>query len=235
MNKTISVVLPTYNERENVELLIPRLEHIFKKTRYRLFEIIVIDDHSPDKTAEICEELNETYKNIKVFLKNREGIGAALRVGYNLAKGGIILSMDADLSFDTKDIPKLLKKIDEGYDLVLGCRHSKHGGYETENIATKIKGAVSSIGNKLIPFIVGIDIHDFSGNFRAIRREVWKTIKTRDNTNSMLLEMIVKTHRMNYRIAEVPVTFKERRFGRSKLNLSKEVFRFIYKLLKYRR
>lgn len=231
---SVSVILPTYNERENIIVLIPQIEKSFLRFKdYVLSEILVVDDYSPDQTSSACFKLNKKYKNISVHLKKREGIGAALRLGYNLAKGDIIVSMDSDLSFSVSDIIKLLDKLDEGHDLVLGCRHSAKGGYETIELSTKIKGFISSIGNKIIPLIVGINIHDFSGNFRAIRKKTWRAIKTKDNTNSMLLEMIVKTHRNGYKIAEVPVIFKERRFGKSKLNLYKEAFRFIYKLFIY--
>ena len=166
-----------------------------------------------------------------MHLKRKEGIGAALRRGYDLAKGDIIVSMDSDLSFSIYDIKKLLIGISRGYSLVLGCRHSLKGGYETKKIQTKIKGAISRLGNKAIPLFVGVDVHDFSANFRAIKKETWQAIKTKDNTNSMLLEMIVKTHRKGYKIMEVPVKFKERRFGESKLSLHKEIFKFIYKLI----
>ncbi|MBI5003190.1 glycosyltransferase [Candidatus Woesearchaeota archaeon] len=233
--KTVSIILPTYNERENIALLIPKIELLFqKKQPYQLKEIIVVDDYSPDGTAVLCQELHKTYKNIVVLQKEKQGIGAALRWGYDHARGEIILSMDSDLSFSVTDIPILLDKIGKGNDLVLGCRHSVQGaGYETKKVSTAIKGVISGFGNKIIPLMLNIPIHDFSANFRAIRKEVWSSLLTTEKTNLLLLEMIVKVQRNGYKIAEVPVIFSERKFGVSKLNLSLESLRFAYRLLFY--
>ncbi len=235
MVNKISIILPTYNERENVKILIPEIEKLFQQRGdYSLKEIIIIDDFSQDGTAEICTLLNKVYGNIKVIQKKKQGIGAALRVGYDNAKGDILVSMDSDLSFSAEDIPRLLDKIKEGYDLVVGCRHKgQYAGYEQKRVSTKIKGFISKEGNKVISLLLGLPIHDFSANFRAIRKERWYGLSTVERTNILLLEMIVKALKKKYKIAEVPVLFKERRFGKSKLNLTIESMRFIYKLIFY--
>ncbi len=226
----ISFVIPTYNERENIKILIPKIESLFLE-KYK-FEIIIVDDSSPDKTAELSEKLNKKYHNIRtVIRKKKEGIGAALRAGYNEAKGEVILSSDADLSFKVEDMLRLMDKINEGYDLVVGSRHKEEGMYENRKLLTKLKYFVSKSGNKFIRFFLGLKIHDFSANFRAIKRDVWNDIETKDNTNSLLLEMILKTKLKNYKIAEVPVEFKERKYGVSKLRLSKEIPKFFLKII----
>lgn len=231
---TVSIILPTYNERENVAILIPEIELLFEKERrWHLQEIIVVDDYSPDGTAGLCRELNKKYRNIVVLQKKKEGIGAALQHGYTMAKGDILVSMDSDLSFSSADIPKVLGKIAEGADLVLGSRYAKEGRYEKKRMGTWIKGNISSLGNKLIRRLIHLKIHDFSANFRGIRKVVWDAIETKERTNLMLLEMIVKAQRRGYAITEVPVLFRERRFGKSKLNLFVESLHFLYKLLFY--
>ncbi len=232
---TISIILPTFNERENIGILIQEIEVLFEKThKHILREIIIVDDNSPDGTAALCKKLSQRYKNLVVCQKEKEGIGVALRYGYNVAKGEIILSMDSDLSFSVVDIPLLLEKIQEGNDLVIGCRHTIQGAkYEQKVISTMVKGFISKTGNMFISLLLGIKLHDFSGNFRAIRKKVWVDIMTTEKSNLLLLEMIVKTHKLGYNIAEVPVIFRERRFGKSKLNLLLESFRFIYRLLFY--
>lgn len=234
-DKTVSIVLPTYNEKENIAILIPEIEAAFqKKQPYKLKEIIVVDDYSPDGTAQVCQGLNKKYKNIVVLQKQKQGIGAALRQGYDHAKGDVILSMDSDLSFSVTDIPLLLEKIKQGSDLVLGCRHRVQGaGYETKQFGTRIKGQISSFGNQIIPYLLKIPVHDFSANFRAIRKEVWTSLLTTEKTNLLLLEMVVKVHKNGYKISEIPVVFSERRFGVSKLNLFVESLRFAYRLLFY--
>ena len=229
---SISIVLPTFNEKENIKILIPELEKFFQTYKECILkEIVVVDDYSPDNTAGVCIEMNRKYGNIVLIQKQKEGIGAALQKGYFHAKGDIIVSMDSDLSFEVDDIKKLLEKIEQGYDLVLGCRHLIKGHYEKKELATKIKGTVSSLGNKLIPLFTGIKLHDFSANFRAVKNNVWKSIDVQDQTNFMLLEMIIKTKKKGFKITETPVTFKERVYGKSKLNLFVESLRFLYKII----
>lgn len=230
----VSVVLPTYNEKENITILIPKIEEEFFSVNGIIGEIIIVDDSSPDKTAEIAERLNKRYKNINVIIKSKkEGIGAALRVGYNAAKYDIILSSDSDLSFEIRDMKKLIRLIKEGNDLAVGSRHIPAGNYEKLNMHTKIKGFVSKFGNKLVRLISGVPIHDFSANFRAIKNSVWKDIKTTENTNSILLEMIMKAYYKGYNVVEMPIRFKDRVYGESKLNLKKEAPKFFIKLLYY--
>jgi dolichol-phosphate mannosyltransferase len=235
ITQSVSIILPTYNEVDNVCILIPRLEALFQKLdHFVLMEIIVFDDFSPDGTAHACKKMNEEYHNIMVLQKQKEGIGAALHLGYTSAKGDIILSMDADLSFLPEDVPSLLHKISDGYDLVLGSRHILHGGYEKQLLATKIKWFLSSCGNKIITTLFHIPVHDFSGNFRAIPGSVWKDICVQEKTNLMLFETVLQVQKKGYRIAEVPVVFYERRFGKSKLHLFLESLCFLKHLLRHK-
>src|SRR3989338_31318 len=232
-SKSISIVLPTYNENKNIEILIPEIENLLLKNKYG-FEIIVVDDSSPDGTAAAAEEMNKRYRNVRVILrKKKEGIGAALREGYNRAKNDIIISMDSDLSFDTKDILRFIEKINEGYDLVIGGRHGTDKNYEKKKFRIYVKWFISRFGNKMNKFLSGINISDFTANFRAITRNAWKNIKTRENTNSILLEMIILTKVKGYKIIEIPVTFKDRIHGESKINLAREAPKFILKLIKF--
>lgn len=228
------IVLPTYNEKKNIEIFIPKIEKDVLKKRKIKGEIIVVDDNSPDGTARAALKLNKKYKNIKVIIrKEKEGIGAALRCGYNAASGRLILSSDSDLSFSTNDMLRLIDKINSGYDLVVGSRYLSKKDYEKLKIKTMIKGFVSKYGNILVRIFSGIDIHDYSSNFRIIRRKVWNDIETIEKTNSILLEMIVKTAYKGYKVTEIPVKFLERKYGKSKINLFKEVPKFFIKLVYY--
>lgn len=215
----------------NITILIPYIEKLLSKD---LKEIIVVDDKSPDGTGEAVLELNKIYQNISLITKEKkEGIGAALRVGYNAAKGDIILSSDADLSFSVEDMKKLVEKIDEGYDMVVGARHLNDTDYKTDYIKTKIKHMISRYGNKIITSLLNLHIHDFSANFRAMKKEVWHTIKTTEKTNSLLLEMIIKAHKHGFKVAEIPVVFKDRKYGKSKLNLWIEAPKFLVKVIQF--
>ncbi len=234
----ITIVLPTYNERENIQILIPEIEEKFKKSKYS-FDILVVDDSSPDGTAEVVRNLNKKYKNIKVCVRPiKNGPGAATREGYNLAKGDFIISSDTDLAFPVNDMFKLLNKLEKGYDVVTGNRHTKKGGYENKEFTTKIKSFVSKTGNIFIRKFSGVPINDYTANFRAIKKKDWKKIKTHENTNSFFIEMLLKAHYDGLKVTDIPVKFTDRIHGESKLNLKKEApkafMKLIYFVIKYR-
>lgn len=229
--KTLSVVIPTYNEKENIRILIPRIFEVLDKIGIE-FELIVVDDTSPDGTAEEVRKLGE-YFNCKVIVKEKkEGIGAAHVVGYNESKGEIILTMDADLSHNPGEIPKLLTEIKKGADVVLGSRHLSKGFYEGEKLQTKIKKYISNFGNTLVRLLLGTEAHDYSNGFRCFKKEVWGSIQTVEKGNAFLMEFVVRAHRGGYKIVEVPTTFVDRRMGESKLNLPKESMMFLLQIIR---
>ncbi len=228
----LSIIIPTYNEKKNIGILIPTIEKEFSKKYKGSFEVIVVDDDSPDGTGECALSLNKKYGNVRLISRNKKGgIGSALKEGYDNALGDLIISTDADLSFDVKDMPRLISKTEEGYDLVVGSRHLSRSDYEKPNFKSKIKGFISRYGNILVRKISGVDINDFSANFRIIRKEVWRRLNLKDNTNSVLMEMILKTKYKGYKVAEMRVKFIDRIYGESKLNLAKEMPKFFLKLI----
>jgi len=231
----ISVVLPTYNERDNISRLIDMIEHVFERNKID-GEILIVDDNSPDGTAKIARDLNKKYGNIMVFVrKNERGVGSAHIFGYKHAKGDIIIAMDCDLSHDPKQIPQFLEKLDEGYDIVLGSRHIKGSYYEKKKFRTIIKYLTSKFGNILASLITNTPIHDFTNGYRAIRKYLVKNIKTESAGNSLLMEFIVKAHRKGYRLTEIPVTFFDRKKGKSKLKLEQQFIKFSLDIVKFRR
>lgn len=228
----LSVVLPTYKEAPNLRELIPHIERAFASVP---FELIVVDDNSQDGTRELLERLQEQYHNVVLVERPRPtGIGSAVRDGYNRARGEYILSSDADQSFAVADMVRLYEKIQEGYDLVLGCRHGAGGGYERRTLAVKAKYLFSRGGNFVVRAVSGLGVRDVSANFRIIRRDAWEKIHTRENTNSLLFEMVAKSVHAGFRVTEIPITFSERKFGESKLNMWKEAPKFLVKFVKYR-
>lgn len=225
----VSVVLPTYNERENIILLLPQIKSILEKNSFKN-EIIIVDDSSLDGTDAAAEELNKKYGNIKVIIRaKKEGIGAALREGYDAAKGKLIFSMDSDLSFDINIMPVILKRLNEDYDLVVGNRHTLKDDYEAKTLNVITKRFISKFGNKFLRLITKIEIHDFTANFRGIKKEVWQNIKTKEKTNAFLFETILLTNYYGFKIGEERVLFKDRLYGKSKLNSVKEVPKFLLK------
>ena len=231
----ISILLPTYNEKENIVRLINHIESVVKRENLKS-ELVIVDDSSPDGTADVVRKLNKKYGNIKVFVRSKKlGIGSAHHFGYQKAKGDIIIAMDTDLSHDPEQIVDMVRKINEGYDIVAGSRHIRGSYYEIKNAQTRKKYIASKIGNILTTLISGVPIHDFTNGFRAIRKKVVKNVKTESTGNSFLMEFIVKAHRKGYKVTEIPVTFKDRKFGQSKLQLEKESLKYIKDLLKYSR
>lgn len=228
----VSLVIPTYNERENIEPLLTQACAVLGDRRY---EVLVVDDQSPDGTGEAVLAMAARGYPVRLIPKARkEGIGAALRVGYGESRGRLILSSDADLSFDPADLPRLLAVLEGGAaDLVVGSRHGPGGGYEFPTLETRTKYALSAGGNWLLRSVTGIPLTDFSGNFRGIRRDVWDAIETTENTNTLLFEMILKTYVKGFRLAEVPVIFRDRRFGVSKLQMSREAPRFLRRFWRF--
>lgn len=227
----ISIILPTYNEKENISIIIPKIIHFFEQKKV-VFEILVVDDNSPDGTGQAVLDLAQKYKNIRLINRQtKEGIGAALREGYDSALGRYILSSDADLSFEIVDMGRLYDKIREGYDLVVGSRHTLGGHYEKNNIRTSIKNFISCRGNKLFHFLFPVPITDFSVNFRIIKNDTWHLINTTEKTNFLLFEMIFKTSLKQGKITEIPISFKDRIYGQSKLNLSSEAPKALIKAI----
>jgi dolichol-phosphate mannosyltransferase len=221
----LSLVLPTYEERENIERLIPQICSVLQGLSY---EIVVVDDRSPDGTADAVLRFRDQGYPVRLVSKERkEGIGAALRVGYCEGRGEVLLSMDADLSFDPADLLRLLACIEQGAHLVVGTRHGAGSAYLAPTRDIRVKRFVSAAGNRLLRAITGIPLTDFSGNFRALRRDVWDAIETTENTNALLFEMILKAYLKGFVVAEVPVSFGDRRYGTSKLRLSREAPRFL--------
>ncbi|TSC72482.1 MAG: glycosyl transferase family protein [Parcubacteria group bacterium Gr01-1014_38] len=221
----LSLVIPTYNERENIARLVPAVADALHGLSY---EIVIVDDRSPDGTGALAQALCDAGYPVRLVTKERkEGIGAALRVGYDESRGKVIASMDADLSFDPWDLLRLYARIREGYHLVVGSRHIAGSVYEASNRQIWIKRFVSRLGNRIVRTITGIPIGDFSANFRFMRRETWHAIATTEKTNALLFEMILLAYVRGYAVSEVPVAFHDRRFGGSKLRLTREIPKFL--------
>jgi dolichol-phosphate mannosyltransferase len=230
-NELVSVVLGTYNERENLSRLIPIIETIFESKRIN-GEIVVVDDNSPDGTSELVRELEERYGNIRLLWRpTKMGPGSAHADGYRFAKGTIIVGMDTDFSHDPHDIPRFVQRIAEGFDVVVASRYVRGGQYEVRSFQTLKKRIASRLGNVLIHVLSGVPVHDFTTSLRAVRSEVIRNISTVSAGNSFFMEFIVKAYRKGYRITEVPIVFKDRVIGKSKLKLGGQSLKMLRDLV----
>ena len=225
----LSVILPTYNEKDNIIQVITELESFFSK-KTKSFEMIVVDDSSPDGTADEVEKLHKRFPNL-VLIRDmpKEGIGSALNRGYNRSKGKWLLSMDADRAFLTKDIDRVLCEKENGFKFVVGSKYARGADYVKDSFTAWLRSKISEYGNLYISIVSGVPLRDFSMNFRLLKREVWENIRPEDKENFFLVEMIVQAYYKGYKIKEVGVSLLPRGFGASKTRVGKQMVKFFLK------
>ena len=206
----VSVVIPMYNEEESLRELFAKIVRVLTELQKR-FEVIFIDDGSTDTSAEIVKELNAQDVRAKLieFRKNY-GKAAGLAAGFDMAQGEFVITMDADLQDDPAEIPNLLNKLDEGYDLVSGWKKVRHDPF--------IKTQTSKIYNLFTSMFSGIRLHDFNCGLKAYRAEVVKTMNVYGELHRYLP---VIAFRNGYRVTELPVTHHPRKYGRSKYGVAR--------------
>ncbi len=227
----VTVIIPTYNERENIQILIPKIEKIFKNNNIT-GEIMIIDDNSPDGTGEVADRFSKVFKNIKVIHRPYKlGLGSAYITGFKNATGNIIFEMDADLSHNPLKIPHFIKTINNGYDFVIGSRYIRGGEVIGWSIYRKI---ISKGANLLAKIFLSLRTKDVTSGYRAYRRETLKKINyetIKSSGYAFQLEILYRAFKKGCKIKEIPITFIDRRKGRSKLS-KKEIFSFFLMLLK---
>lgn len=228
----VSVVIPTYNEAENIEHTVKEIYNELKARGY-VFEIIVVDDMSPDGTSEVVKRLGKRLPGIRLVANPyKKGIGYALARGYDAARGEVIVSTDADGSVDPTFITKALRKLGEGYGMVVGCRHCPGGYYEAkEEWYNFVRIPVSKLGNAFTRALTGIPVNDFSLNFRAFTRSLWRKMHCKSVGNAFMLEVVYKAAKQGARVAQIPVHFMERKKGATKTRVGKEALKFFKRLL----
>ncbi len=209
----ISVVIPVMNEEGSLEELYSSLKGVLGKLG-RSYEIIFIDDGSRDGSFKVLKNLAEKDKDILVIrFRTNFGQTAALSAGFRYAKGNIIITLDADLQNDPEDIPELLRKMEEGYDVVSGWRKERRDKLLTRRIP-------SFFANKIISKITGVYLHDYGCTLKAYRREIVKNI---DLYGQMHRFIPALAKWVGASIGEVEVKHSPRRHGRSKYGLSRTI------------
>jgi glycosyltransferase involved in cell wall biosynthesis len=220
LGRTLSVVIPVFNEEENVDIVCSKVIAVMERLGHP-WEIIFIDDGSTDTSYEKLLHLAHTRSNIKVvrFVRNF-GQTAALAAGIDYARGDIIIPMDADMQNDPRDIEKLLDKLDEGYDVVSGWRKDRK-----DELVTRL--VPSWIANKLISVISGVKLHDYGCSLKAYRRDILKHVKLYGEMHRFVP---IYASWEGAKVAEIPVNHYPRWFGKSKYGLSR-TFKVILDLL----
>lgn len=220
----IVIIVPTYNEKGNIERLIPILfDEVIPTIKNHNVSVLVADDSSPDGTADEVKKLMNKYNNLQLLLGKKEGLGAAYvrAMSYSIEKYGadVMFEMDADFFHDPKKIPEFVKKIEEGNDFVIGTRYSG-GGSIPKNWGVHRK-AFSIIGNLMVRTIaLRFSIHDWTGGYRAIKKEVF--LKEKEKLGkykgyTFQVAFLYKAILDKFKIAEVPFAATDRTTGRSKI------------------
>lgn len=208
----ISFVIPAYNEEDSIPVLYKEIVSEMKRIK-RSYEIIFIDDGSRDKTFEVCKNLRTKDSKVKIVkLRGNWGKAVGMQVGFDLSKGNIVFTLDADLQDNPKEIPRFIEKLRKGYDLVVGWKKERHDP-PSKLISTKLF-------NSAVRKTTGLDIHDVNCGFKAYRREVIESIQFYGD----LFRLIpVIAHRENFKVGEIVVEHRARKYGKSKYGFERGV------------
>jgi dolichol-phosphate mannosyltransferase len=211
------LVLPTYNEAENLPVIVAAaLEHLPAGRR-----LLIVDDASPDGTGEIADRLAAEREDVEVLHRAaKQGLGPAYVAGYATALAGgaeLIAQMDADLSHDPADLPRLLEAAQDA-DLVLGSRYVDGGGVLEWG---PLRRFISRGGSAYARAVLGIGVRDLTGGFKVFRRKVLETIEPETIPSlgyAFQVETTYRAIRAGFRVVEIPIVFRDRRVGQSKMS-----------------
>ncbi len=219
----IAVIIPTYNERQNIGLLIDKILSLGIKN----LSIIVVDDGSPDGTGRLADKIAEKKNGVIVIHRPRKlGLGSAYKAGFQEAlelSSQVLITMDADFSHNPEVIPRMLRKI-KNFDVVIGSRYVKGGKIYGFNVWRHI---LSGGAQALVRPILGICVRDSTSGFRAYKAEVLKKIRYKSIKSegySFLIEVVFLSQQKSLRFVEVPIVYRLRARGKSKLS-QREIYK----------
>lgn len=219
----IVIIIPTYNERDNINPLVEEIQKQFKHLPQYLCSILIVDDESPDNTVEIVKELIKKYKNIDLLVGKKKGLGNAYSRGmiYAIEKmnADIFFEMDADFSHDPKLIPKFISEIENGSSIVIGSRYIKGGSIPKEwGIDRKL---YSYLGNLFVRFgLMLLRVRDWTSGYRAFRKEVFEQVGGNMEKYTGYTFQVALLHRSikdGFSASEIPLQFIDRKYGKSKI------------------
>ncbi|MCJ1460693.1 dolichol-P-mannose synthesis [Mycoblastus sanguinarius] len=214
-----SVILPTYQERKNLPILVYLLHRTFTQNGLD-WEIIIVDDASPDGTLQVAQQLQNLYTPEHIVLKPRAGklgLGTAYVHGLQYASGNFVIIMDADFSHHPKFLPRMIETQQQGdYDIVTGTRYAGDGGVYGWDLKRKL---ISRGANLFADTALRPGVSDLTGSFRLYKREVLQRViaVTESKGYTFQMELMVRAKAMGCTVAEVPISFVDRVYGESKL------------------
>ncbi|TGK22221.1 glycosyltransferase family 2 protein [Leptospira fluminis] len=216
MRPDVSVLIPTYNEAENINLIVGRVSNILKKENY---EILIIDDNSPDGTWRIAEELGENDERIRIIRRMGEkGLSSAVMTGMASARGKYFVVMDADLQHDENILPQMIGDLSSGFDLAVGTRYASGGSVGKWSALRSLMSRFATwFARRFLP----IGVSDPMSGFFGLKKEVFDRVENRMNPRGfkILLEILGRS-KVALKVAEIPYIFRNRARGDSKLDNS---------------
>ena len=232
-------ILPTYNEKETIKKTLVEYRRVIKSLPEYEHLILVVDDNSPDGTGKIVKRLSKKHRDIRLLSGPKKGLGEALirafRFSINKLQAEIIIPNDADLQYNPKDIPRLLQKIDEGFDVVVASRHVKGGKVVGWSWFRRLNHEISN--TILAWYVAGVhEVRDHAGNFKAIRvKSVLDKVSLEKISivgYAFQLRILYELSKTTKKFCEVPVVFQPRVAGCSKVGLNKYYFRDVFEYIK---
>lgn len=226
MNGAPWLVLPTYNESENIEAIVSAASKILRQASPSGFFILIVDDGSPDGTGDIADRLASQHDWLHVLHRtNKEGIGPAYLAGFKHALNegaGYVMEMDSDFSHDPADLARLLAAASReqggGADLALGSRYVKGGGVTDWGLLRRF---ISYGGSTYARIILGLHVHDLTGGFKCFRSEVLEAIdldSVKAQGYAFQVELTYRAIKSGFEVVEVPIVFRDRQQGKSKMS-----------------
>ncbi|HXR28290.1 MAG TPA: polyprenol monophosphomannose synthase [Solirubrobacteraceae bacterium] len=216
------LILPTYNEAENVRAITLAAGEVLARAAPEGYRVLIVDDGSPDGTGEIADALAAEHDWVKVLHRaQKNGIGPAYLAGfsYALERGaGYLMEMDSDFSHDPADLARLLAAVREGADLALGSRYVPGGGVRDWGLLRRL---ISEGGSTYARLVLGLRVRDLTGGFKCFRREVLEAIRfdgVRSQGYAFQVELTYRAVQAGFRVREVPIVFRDRQHGQSKMS-----------------
>jgi dolichol-phosphate mannosyltransferase len=216
------LVLPTYNEAENVQAIVAAAAEVLASAAPDGFRVLIVDDGSPDGTGELADAMAAEHDWLEVLHRTeKNGIGPAYLAGFRHALdggAGYVMEMDSDFSHDPADLARLLQAVYDGADLALGSRYVPGGGVREWGLLRRV---ISEGGSTYARIVLGLHVRDLTGGFKCFRREVLEAIHfdgVRSQGYAFQVELTYRAVQAGFKVVEVPIVFRDRQQGTSKMS-----------------